>query len=127
MEKVRFDAEFEDFYEDCLKELKGRANWTEAFVPLLERYVTITAKLSKLNSDLVDEEVTVVHTNKAKEKNEVTSPTWRMFIALNAEANKMAQILGLSPDKAPVSVKIEKKTGTARFEVSKGGASKTGT
>jgi hypothetical protein len=125
MKKHGFDADFEVFFNDCLKELKARANWSEAFIPLLERYVTITAKLSKLNSDIVDAELTVEHTNKLGAKNQVSNPDWRMFVLLNTEANKMAQQLGLSPDKAPVNVVKEIKKGVERFTVSKGGADKT--
>ena len=109
MEKPRFDAEFDDFYNKCLIELKSRPNWTEAFIPQLERFVTITAKLAKLNLQLIDEEVTIDHTNKAGHTNPVTSPTWRMFLALNDEANKLAAHLKLSPATAPVSEKKGKK------------------
>jgi hypothetical protein len=108
---MRFDAEFEGFYNDCLAELKGRGNYTPAFIPLLERYVTITAKLAQLNATIVDEEITVEHTNKAKEKNQVTSPAWRMFIALNREAVMLADKLKLSPATAPVSENKGKKKG----------------
>ncbi len=111
MEKTRFDAEFEDFYNDCLAELKSRTNYTEAFIPLLERYVTMTAKLSKLNGEIIDEEVTVQHTNKADHTNTATSPKWRMFLALNREAILLADKLKLSPATAPVesSKKKDKK------------------
>lgn len=109
MKKPRFDAEFDDFYNKCLAELKSRQNYTDAFLPQLERYVTITAKLSKLNSDLIDEEITVEHTNKAGHKNEVTSPKWRLFISLNDEANKLAAHLKLSPATAPVKEQKGKK------------------
>lgn len=116
MEKPRFDAEFEDFYNKCLAELKARANYSDAFLPILERYVTITAKLSKLNSEIVDEEITVQHTNKAGKTNEATSPAWRMFLALNREALMLADKLKLSPSNAPVSEKGQKKKG---FELGK--------
>jgi hypothetical protein len=101
MKKRRFDAEFDDFYNQCLAELRGRSNYSEAFIPILERYVTITAKLSKLNSEIVDEEVTVQHTNKADHTNQATSPKWRMFLALNREACMLADKLKLSPATAP--------------------------
>lgn len=99
---MRFGDEFNAFYDQCLTELKARSNWSESFVPMLERYVTITAKLSKLNEDLVDEEITVKHTNRAEKTNEVTSPKWRMFLALNREATALADKLELSPSSAPV-------------------------
>jgi hypothetical protein len=102
MGNIRFDGEFEAFYEKCLADLKARPNWSEAFVPQLERYVTVTAKLSELNAELVDAEVTVEHTNKAGHTNKATSPAWRMFLALNDEANKLAAHLKLSPATAPV-------------------------
>src|SRR5690349_17937347 len=101
MKKGRFDAEFDDFYERCLAELRSRSNYTDAFLPLLERYVTITAKLSRLNATIVDEEVTVEHTNKAEKTNQVTSPTWRMFLLLNKEACLLSDKLKLSPATAP--------------------------
>jgi hypothetical protein len=112
MKKPRFDAEFDDFYSKCLTELKGRTNYTEAFIPILERYVTITAKLSKLNSEIVDEEITVQHTNKAGKTNEASSPAWRMFLALNREATQLAEKLELTPGTAPVKTdKDDKKKG----------------
>lgn len=101
MEKPRFDAAFDDFYNTCLADLKARANYTDAFLPMLERYVTLTAKLSKLNSEIVDEELTVDHTNKAGKTNQVSSPSWRMFLSLNREASTLAKELGLSPISAP--------------------------
>lgn len=108
---MKFDTEFDDFYRDCLAELRGRENYTDAFLPLLERYVTITATLSKLNAEIIDESITISHTNKAKKKNQVTSPKWRMFIMLNREANALAKDLKLSPISAPPAVVKEKKKG----------------
>lgn len=100
---MRFSAEFDDFYNKCLAELKGRSNFTEAFIPMLERYVTITAALSNLNNEIVDEKLTTEHTNKAEKTNEVSSPKWRMFLALNREAQALAKDLELSPATAPVT------------------------
>jgi hypothetical protein len=114
---MRFDAEFDDFYKSCLSELKARPNYTDAFIPQLERFVTITSKLAKLNSEIVDEEITIDHTNKAKQKNEVSSPKWRMFLMLDAQASKLAKDLGLTPASAPVIEKKDKKKG---FDLSGG-------
>jgi hypothetical protein len=91
--------------------LKARPNWTEAFIPILERYVTITAKLTKLNSEIVDEEITVQHTNKAEKTNQASSPAWRMYLALNREALLLADKLKLSPASAPISEIKDKKKG----------------
>lgn len=114
MEKPRFDAEFDDFYKECLAELKGRPNYSDAFIPMLERFVTITAKLSQLNSTIVDEEITVDHTNKAKETNKATSPAWRMFLMLNREAVALAAEMKLTPKSSPVP---EGKKGKKGFEL----------
>lgn len=110
MDKMRFSDGFDRFYDKCLAELKARNNYTEAFIPILERYVTITATLSKLNGEIVDEELTTEHTNKAKETNQVSNPKWRMFLALNKEALQLAKELELSPSSAPVSVTQKKKS-----------------
>lgn len=107
---MRFSAEFDDFYNKCLSELKGRANFTEAFLPMLERYVTITATLSKLNTEIVNEKLTTEHTNKAEKTNQVSNPNWRMFLALNREAQALAKDLELSPATAPKG-KTQKKKG----------------
>jgi hypothetical protein len=109
MKNTRKDADFDDFYASCLAELKARPNWTEAFIPLLERYATLTSKLNDLNSKIIDEEIIVNHTNKNDHTNQASSPSWRMFLALNSEANKLAKQLGLSPDSAPVKQAKEKK------------------
>lgn len=109
---MRFTDEYDEFYERCLVELKSRNDWTEAYLPMLERYVMISMKAAKLGADIVDEEVVVKHTNRAKETNEHTSPKWRMFILLNGEANDLAKNLKLSPVSAPVkTAKQEKKKG----------------
>lgn len=108
---MAFGEEFEGFYETCLTELKSRENFSESWLPQLERYVTITATLAKLNSELVNESMTVKHTNKAEKTNEVSSPKWRMFICLNKEANALAKELGLTPSTAPKSSKKEKVKG----------------
>ena len=95
-------AEFGDFYDKCLSDLKARGNYSETFLPLLDRYVTLTAMLVKLNLAIVDDEIAIEHVNRAGHKNEVTSPKWRMFLHLNKEANMLARELGLSPSTAPV-------------------------
>ena len=109
MKKQRFDADFDDFYAKCLSELRSRPNWTEAFIPQLDRFVIITSKLSQLNAEIVNEEITVTHTNKADHTNKVTSPSWRMFLLLNREANALAKELKLSPVSAPVTERKGKK------------------
>lgn len=120
MNKPRFSGDFEGFYRECLKELKSRSNWTEAFIPQLERYVMITAKLNELHEELMGEEVVVDHTNKADHTNKVTSPKWRMFLELNREANALAKDLKLSPATAPVPVERKKKSfdlGTDKMKI----------
>lgn len=98
---LKIGVEEASFREKCLGELQGRANWTEAFLPLLDRYVTLTAMLTKLNVDIIEDEIQIEHTNKAGHKNYVTSPKWRMFLELNREANALAKELMLSPVNAP--------------------------
>lgn len=105
---MAFGDEFEGFYETCLAELKSRENFSESWLPQLERYVTITATLAKLNSELADEAMTIKHTNKAEKTNEVSSPKWRMFIYLNKEANQLAKDLGLTPATAPKTASKKK-------------------
>lgn len=112
MKKPRIDDEF---YTKCLSELRSRDNYTDAFLPLLDRYVTLTIKLSELNTEIVDEVVVVQHTNKASKTNDATSPKWRMFLSLNIEANKLARQLRLCPDSAPKSLAKEKPKGVERF------------
>jgi len=89
------------FYDLCLAELKARSNWTETFLPMLDRYVTVTAMLNKLNRDIINDEIAIEHVNRAGHKNFVTSPKWRMFLELNREANALAKELMLSPVNAP--------------------------
>jgi hypothetical protein len=106
-----FPEEFEAFYNECLSDLKARDNFSESFIPMLERYVTLTALLSKLNAEIVDEQVVVEHTNKANNKNQASSPKLRMFLALDSQANALARELKLSPATAPVVTKKDKKKG----------------
>ena len=99
--KVIIEPDKGCFYENCLSELKSRDNWTEAFLPMLDRFVTLTAMLNKLNVGIIEDEITIEHVNKAGHKNYVTSPKWRMFLELNREANVLAKELMLSPINAP--------------------------
>jgi hypothetical protein len=62
--------------------------------------VFVTMKAAKLGAEIADEEVTVEHTNKAEKTNTVTSPKWRMFLALDMQANMLAKNLKLSPSTA---------------------------
>ena len=106
-----FEGEFEAFYDECLAELKGRDDWTEAYLPMLERYVFITMKANKLGADIAQEEVTVSHTNKANATNQVTSPKWRMFLLLGKESSALARELRLSPVNAPTGSRRKEKKG----------------
>ena len=115
MKKTRIDADFDEFYTKCLAELQARENYTDAFLPLLDRYCTLTVKLNNLNTEIVDEEIVMNHTNKIGATNEASSAKWRMFLALNTEANRLARQLRLCPESAPVSVVKEKPKGAERF------------
>jgi hypothetical protein len=91
------DDEFNEFYDACLRALKAQGAWHDAYIPMLERYVFVTMKAASLGAAIADEEVIVEHTNKAEKKNMVTSPKWRMFLALDMQANLLAKNLKLSP------------------------------
>lgn len=104
-------AKIDDFYGQCLSELKARANWSESFIPILDRYVIITNKLSDLTAQIVDEQITVEHTNKNSHTNKATSPHWRMFLLLNREATLLGNELKLTPKSAPILEVKEKKKG----------------
>ncbi len=98
---MNFSKEYLDFYELCLHELKSRKGYTDAYLPMLERYVLITMKVAEVGEEIVDEEVIVKHTNKAKETNDASSPKLRMFILLSQQASLLAKDLKLSPIAAP--------------------------
>jgi hypothetical protein len=119
--KNKLNEEFEAFYDQCLAELKSRPNFSEAYLPMLERYVLISMKAAKLGTDIVDDEVTVDHTNKVKATNQATSPKWRMFILLNKEASALARELKLSPVSAPpkAAAKKEKKGFDLKMKVAR--------
>ena len=106
---MRFSDEFQEFYDKCLSELQARDNYTDAFIPMLERYVTMSATLSRINAELVDEKLTTEHTNRAEKTNQVSNPKWRVFLALNREAIVLAKELQLSPATAPKSIVQTKK------------------
>ena len=101
MKRIGIEAENDDFFQRCLSELKARDNYTDAFLPLLQRYVTLTAMLTKLNIGIIEEEAIIEFTNKAGHTNQATSPKWRMFVLLNKEANQLARQLKLCPESAP--------------------------
>jgi hypothetical protein len=105
------DDEYQEFYDACLKALKAHGNFNESYLPMLDRYVFITMKVAQLGAEIAEEEVVVEHTNKAEKTNTVTSPKWRMFMALDMQANLLAKNLRLSPATAPKSVKKMKAKG----------------
>lgn len=118
IEKAEIEIKNE-FYGKCLAELTVRANWTEAFLPLLDRYVIITAMLEKLSIGIINDEITIEQTNNRGVKNMVTSPKWRMFLELNGEANSLAKELMLSPINAPKKELLGKKGFDTGMKVSK--------
>lgn len=105
------DEELRVFYDKCLEELKARDNYSDTFIPMMQRYVTLTAMLRKLNVGIVEEEMVIEFVNKNGHKNEMTSPKWRMFLLLNKEATALARELQLSPSTAPVSLANQPKVG----------------
>lgn len=105
------DDDLKVFYDSCLADLKSQGNYSDSFLPMLQRYVTLTAMLRKLNVGIVEEEMVIDYVNKAGHKNEMTSPKWRMFLMLNKEATALARELRLSPISAPVQVKEEEDEG----------------
>lgn len=113
--------DYQTFYDQCLEDLKLMHNYSDSFIPMLKRYCTLTCRLSKLMEEILSEEVSVSHTNKAKATNQVTSPKWRMFIALNKEAAALARELRLSPNSAPYLQKTIEPKGTDRFKIFKAG------
>lgn len=109
---MAFSKEFEGFYDECLAELKSRNDYTDAYLPILERYVLVTMKAATVGSEIAEEEVVVEHTNKAKQTNTASSPKLRMFFELNNHANILANQLRLSPNSAPPnSAKKKEKKG----------------
>lgn len=109
---MAFNKEFEAFYDQCLTELKSRNDYTDAYLPILERYVLVTMKAASVGAEIVEEEVVVDHTNKAKQTNQASSPKLRMFFELNNHANILATQLRLSPNSAPPnSAKKKEKKG----------------
>lgn len=109
---MEFDGIDRDFYKTCLSQLKERPDYTDAYLPILERYVFVTMKVARLAEQISDEEVTVEHTNKADHTNQATSPKWRMFLALDIQAGNLAKQLRLNPISAPPTAgKKKKKTG----------------
>jgi hypothetical protein len=105
------NEEYQEFYDACLKALKAQGNFNDSYLPMLDRYVFVTMKAAQLGAEIAEEEVVVEHTNKAEKTNTVTSPKWRMFIALDMQANLLAKNLRLSPATAPKSTRVKKVKG----------------
>jgi hypothetical protein len=105
---MKFEGNEALFYEKCLSELKARHESTDAFLPMLDRYVFLTMKAERLAEKIADEEVIIQHTNKADHTNEASSPRWRMYLALNKEAIALGRELQLSPASVP-KIKEKKK------------------
>lgn len=103
---------FNDFYKICLAELKSRQNYTEAYLPQLERFVMLTIKTEQVATEILKEDLVSTYTNRGKQKNKVVNPKIRIFFELNRECNALAGALCLSPyhNKGGASkAKVEKK------------------
>jgi hypothetical protein len=98
---MEFDGKMALFYKTCLQELKSREDWTEAYLPMLERFVFMTQQAAKVGDEIAEEAVTVKHTNRAEKTNEVSSPKWRMYLLLDKQVNALAKDLRLSPVNSP--------------------------
>jgi hypothetical protein len=106
---IEFNKDYQEFYDQCLAELQARQDYTECYLPILERYVLVTMKAAITGAEIVDEEVVIDHTNKAKATNKASSPKLRMFFELNNQANILATQLKLSPASAPPASAKKKK------------------
>jgi hypothetical protein len=106
-----FEREYVAFYDECLSELKSRDDFSDAYIPMLRRFVFITIQANKLGADIAQEEVTVSHTNKVGATNQATSPKWRMYLLLGKESSALARELRLSPVNAPAGSRKREKKG----------------
>lgn len=99
---MELNQEQQKFYDDCLTALKSRNLEAEYYLPMLKRYVQTTFKAQAILDEIMEEAVTVEHTNKADHTNEASSPKARMYALFNEQAMKLGKELGLSLSTAKV-------------------------
>lgn len=98
---MEFEGNWGYFYQKCLTELKNRPDFTEAYLPMLERFVFMTKRAAEIGEEISDEDLTVKHTNRAEKTNDVSNPKWRIYLELNKQISALGKDLRLSPVNAP--------------------------
>lgn len=98
-----------EMYDECLTVLKGRHGDGTFYLIPLKMYVKATLKAAALLDEILDEEVTVSHTNKVKATNEASSPKVRMWALFNEQSMKLGKDLGLNLHQAKAGRPTKKK------------------
>ena len=72
------------FYKNCLDQLRNRATWTPAWIPILDEYVFKMTQAEKMIKELEEEPVF----NNSK---------WRSYMDITKSTNALADRLQLNP------------------------------
>jgi len=104
-----------EIYEECLSQLKIRHSDTNHYLIPLKMYVRALVKADKLLSEILNEDATIQHTNKAGHTNDASSPKVRMWALFNEQSMKLGKDLGLNlhQSKAGRPAKKKKDFGSA--------------
>ncbi len=94
---MEFEGKWATFYKKCLSVLETREGFNDSYVPLLERYVFVTQKMSVVADEMAIAETTIKQTNTQNHTNEVSNPMMRIFVLLNKESLALAKELQLTP------------------------------
>lgn len=101
----------QELYDECLSQLQARHGDTKHYLVPLKMYVQALKKAEALLEEIMGEDTTVQHTNKADHTNQASSPKVRMWALFNEQAMKLGKDLGLNLHQGKAGRPAKKKKG----------------
>ena len=92
--EIRMDEN--EMYRECLQILQARHGDAKYYLVPLRAYVKATIKAETLLDQVLSDEATIQHTNKAGHTNNASNPKVRMWALFNEQAMKLGKDLGLN-------------------------------
>jgi len=106
-----------EIYNECLEQLKARHGDTKHYLIPLKMYCRSLVKADKLLAEILDEDTTIQHTNKAGHTNDASSPKVRMWALFNEQSMKLGKDLGLNLHQGKAGRPAKKKKEFGKMKV----------